>query len=102
MQKHKRGYDPGDLPPEKRLRANFQDLYASNLLNAKRTQELLNDGASAGAADCKNFAKPLTSNTARNMRRQFLKNNPWPDEYCFDVPCLDRKTNKIATSKMSK
>ena len=101
MQKHKRAYESGDIPAAKRLRANFQDLYASNLLTAKRTQELLNDGAAAGATDCNTFVKQLSSNTARNMRRKFLKNNPWPDDYVFDVPCLNRKTNKIVTSKMS-
>ena len=101
MQEHNRAYDPGDIPPDKRLRANFQDLCASNLLNDKRTQELLNDGAAAWAADCNKFVKPLSSNTARNLRGTSLKNNPWPGDYVFDVPCLDRKTNKIVTSKMS-
>jgi hypothetical protein len=101
MQKHSRAYDPEDIPAAKRLRANFQDLYASNLLTAKRTQELLNDGAAAGAADCNKFVKPLSSNSARNQRTTFSKNNPWPEEYVFDVPCLDRKTNKIVIKKMS-
>ena len=101
MQKHSRAYDPEDILAAKRLRANFQDLYASNLLTAKRTQELLNDGAAAGAADCNKFVKPLSSNSARNLRTTFSKNNPWPEEYVFDVPCLDRKTNKIVIKKMS-
>ena len=50
LPKTKRPYDPEALPPDKRLRANVQDLFANNLLSGKRLQELINDAPGAGAS----------------------------------------------------
>ena len=39
LSKNARPYDPEALPPQQRLRANISDLYASNEISARRTQD---------------------------------------------------------------
>ena len=39
LSKTARPYDPAALPPQERLRRNITDIYASNELSARRTQD---------------------------------------------------------------
>ena len=95
LSKHKRPYDPDALRPEKRLRANVQDLFASNVLPAARVQELYNDIARCGVGG--QPAKPPTKgmNSHRGLRRCFLKCCMWPSLYWADVRTFDQKKNSV-------
>ena len=57
LSKTKRPYDPEELPPDKRLRKNLEDLYASNIISASRAQELVGAAAAAGSSDCAPLAR---------------------------------------------
>ena len=52
LSKHHRAYDPSETSAAKRLRLNVSDLFQSNAVTGKRTQELINDAAAAGVDDC--------------------------------------------------
>ena len=52
LSKHQRAYVPSETSAAKRLRLNVSDLFQSNTVTGKRTQELLNDVAVAGVGDC--------------------------------------------------
>eukprot|EP00971_Amphidinium_carterae_P067252 1331115-Amphidinium_carterae.1 len=41
-----------DVTASKRLRANLEDLFASNLISAERFGSLLNDAFGAGVPEC--------------------------------------------------
>ena len=93
--KHERAYDPAETSAAKRLRLNVSDLFASNTVTGKRTQELLNDAAEGGVDDCRPWRKRITTNTARDLRRKMLKKSQWPKLYEFEVSCKNTRTNKI-------
>ena len=92
--KHERAYVPEETSAAKRLRLNVTDLFASNTVTGKRTQELLNDAAAGGVNDCTSWRKGITSNTARDLRRKMLKNSAWPTFYEFKVTSTNPRTNK--------
>jgi len=52
LSKHQRAYVPSETSAAKRLRLNVSDLFHSNTVTGKRTQELINDVATAGVDDC--------------------------------------------------
>lgn len=91
LSKTKRPYDPEALPPDKRLRANVQDLFANNLLSGKRLQELINDAAGAGASSMGCLSRKDDKNATRHLRSKFLKRNQWPDVYWARVRVKDKK-----------
>jgi len=94
LSKNKRPYDPGPLDAEQRLVANVENLFATNTLSARRSQELLNDIAGVGVARAKPLAKPVGTNAARDLRRSFLKRSQWPALYWADVRVLNLKTGQ--------
>ena len=94
LSKHQRAYVPSETSAAKRLRLNVSDLFQSNTVTGKRTQELLNDAAVAGVDDCQAWKKPIDENTARRLRRSMLKNNQWPKFYEVLVSCKNPRTNK--------
>ena len=57
LSKHQRAYNPSETSAAKRLRLNVSDLFQSNTVTGKRTQELLNDAAVAGVDDCEPWKK---------------------------------------------
>ena len=93
----KRPYDEKALPPGKRLRANIQDLMASNVLSAQRTQSMINDAAGSGASGLDDLVGPVTTNSARKLRRAMLKWNQWPSLYWAKVHVKDPKTQVEGT-----
>ena len=91
LSKTKRPYDPEALPPDKRLRANVQDLFANSLLSSKRLQELINDAAGAGASSMGCLSRKDDKNATRHLRSKFLKRNQWPDVYWARIRVKDKK-----------
>lgn len=81
LSKTKRPYDAESLPPGKRLRANVQDLFASNTLSGRRIQEIINDAHDAGAVAMAPLHGRVDTNSARFLRRAFLRRNQWPGLY---------------------
>ena len=53
LSKHHRAYVPSETSAAKRLRLNVSDLFASNTVTGKRSQELINDAAATGVDDCR-------------------------------------------------
>ena len=92
--KNARPYDPAALPPQQRLRANVQDLFAGNQLSGKRAQELINDIAAAGNEQFEHLAGRLNGNSARKLRTAFLKRNQWPDLYWAEIRVLNLKNGR--------
>ena len=98
--KHERAYVPEDTSVAKRMRLSVTDLFASNTVTGKRTQELLNDVAAGGVNDCTSWRPGITSNTARDLRHKLLKNNLWPTFYEFKVTSTNPRTNKTTKSAL--
>ncbi len=80
MLSKKGSYDPTELAPSRRLRANLQDIFATNQLPGTRVQDVINDVADAGV---KSFTrlKNQTANAHRNLLRTFLRGTQWPRLY---------------------
>ena len=78
LSKNRLPYDPQSLPPARRLRANVRDLFATNTLSGIRSQGLINDMYSAGAAGVEYSEHPVTERSGRNLRVKFMKYNQWP------------------------
>ena len=94
LSKHQRAYEPSETSAAKRLRLNVSDLFHSNTVTGKRTQELINDAAAAGVDDCVPLRKPNDSNTARHLRRSMMKQNQWPKFYDVEVRVKNPRNNK--------
>ena len=73
LSKKKRAYDPAALPPERRLRANLGDLLARNELPATRIAELASDVNRVQPTALRNLAGRADGNSARKLKRNFLK-----------------------------
>jgi hypothetical protein len=91
--KKKRSYEPSELPPSKRLRANLQDAFASNQLSGQRTQEIINDINACGVQGVAP-TRTLNSHTARNLKRGFLKRSLWPQQYKARIRVLHKITKQ--------
>eukprot|EP00971_Amphidinium_carterae_P068442 1355090-Amphidinium_carterae.1 len=75
----------------KRLRANLEDLSASNLISAERFGNLLNDAFGAGVTEC--YSRVALTHT--RMRHdafmlELLKGSGWPSLRHFKVPMVDK------------
>lgn len=103
LSKTARARDPGSLPPGKRLRANVEDLLASNAIPASRGLELLRDAAGAGSTDCARAVRARMSlkNASRDLRRFMMRTNTWPSEYRARVRCWNRKTQEAFVDEVS-
>ena len=91
--KNKRPYDSDSLPPSQRLRANLQDLFASNQLTGKRTQELINDISAVGHEEFDSLRGRVCGNSARKLRKAMLKRNQWPGLYWAQIRVLNQRTS---------
>ena len=101
LSKAARPYDPQQLPEAKRLRQNIVDLYSSNVISAKRAQELLNDAAAAGDRFSARVRGRMTKNTARNLRRRLLKGNLWPPVYNARIRVWNTKAKQEEVQQLS-
>jgi len=102
LSKAARPYDPEELPPEKRLRRNLQDLLANNVISGSRAQELFNDAAAAGDRNCRPLTRhgPLSHHAARDVRRRLLKHTMWPSLYEANIRCWNTKRQEEDVRKM--
>ena len=96
LAKTKRPYDPSALRGEPKLLANVRDLFASNTVSAKRSQELINDVSSAAGSlrSFKRLRNDKNSNVARTLKNKFLKNVLWPPNYKAWVRVKNLKTSE--------
>ena len=92
LSKRKRPYDPAELTAPQRLRANIVDMYANNMLSARRAQELINDVSEAGAPGLEALRRASGHNTARRMRRTFDKMCQWSKDDWAAIEVLNYKT----------
>ena len=91
--KHRLLTPGGSQPSHTVLQEDVEDLYAENLISAKRCQTVLNKAHKAGIKGLRKVAKSLLGkNHARTIVRRKLKNTKWPDQYWVEV----RVWNKLA------
>ena len=87
-----RPYNVEELPPSKRLRSNLIDLFASNIVSGHRSQELLADAHTAGAAHLRDLSKRSHRKQAnRDLSRKLLKFSAWPDTYLATIRVWNAK-----------
>ncbi len=84
------GYDPGQLSPSKRLRANIEDAFLSNVISAQRARELFEDAEAAGIAGFRAAANAgkkgaAASKIHRDILRRLLRGSKWPDLYYANI-----------------
>ena len=88
-------YDRLRLPPERRLRANVQDLISSNVVSGQRGAQLINDCVSASATGVSDLQTTESTsgmkNAARKFRRDFFRKG-WPPLYHCQVRGWDPKS----------
>ena len=90
----KRPYDETQVPPGKRLRANLQDLLASNVVSGQRAQSMINDAAASGASGLDDLVGKVTKYSARSLRRSMLRWNQWPSLYWAQVHVKDPRSQE--------
>ena len=100
LAKNKRPYDPESLPPSTRLRSNLGDLLSRNELPATRIAEIANDINRVAPTELRALTGPLNTNTARKLRRKFLKKSTWMPDYIADVRTWNTKTQKVVREKV--
>ena len=102
LRKGMRIYDPNKLDAEERHRANIVDLYASNTVSAKRSQELIDDAYLAGNDNFFGVASrearlgkrtKSSGHEARDLRAKVLKSSQWCKAYWAQIRvCSDRNS----------
>ena len=88
LSKNKRPHEPEGLPPGKRVRNDCQDLYANGFLTGNRIQRMLNNVGTLTPADVRALQadkRVVGSNTARDLKRSFLKRCMWPKLYWASI-----------------
>ncbi len=88
LSKRKLPYERLQLPPQRRLGANVEDLISSSAISGQRGAQLINGAVSASAAGVADLQTSETTwgmkNAARRSRRQFFKKG-WPPLYHCEV-----------------
>ena len=101
LSKRTRGYSSADLPPEKRLRANLADMFASNEISGARARDVINDAVDAQALGLGGLRRlGSNKNVNRNLMRRLAKSGIWPPDYIAEVRTWNRKTHEATTSKI--
>lgn len=99
---HKRqSYDSkqdGEVPRQKKLRANLSDLYLSNAVSAQRVGSIMSDAKEARAEHLDDLVKIINKSSAKNLSRNLTsklkRGSAWPKPYYFKCRFLDLKTKK--------
>ena len=99
LSKRARGYEEGQVPPEKRFRRNIADCFLGGHLSGARTSSLVADANLAGTKHVRdlqpgNDRNPV-HNAARNLTRKFLKGNKWSKRYVSTIRVLNPKTMEV-------
>ena len=100
LSKNKRPYDPNELPPSRRLRMNLGNLLSRNELPATRVGELANDINRVAPTEVRDITGPLGGNTARKLRRNFLKKSTWMPDYIPEIRTWSPKAQKVRKEKV--
>ena len=100
ISKKKRPYDPESLPPERRLRANLEDLFSRNELSGTRVAELANDVNRLTPHVLRNLTGPEGHNTARRLRGRFMQKSTWMPDYVATIRTWNPKTHKVVPEKV--
>ena len=98
--KNKRPYDPESLPASQRLRQNLGDLLSRNELSASRVGEIVNDVHRVAPTELRDLHGPLGRNTAKRLRRKFLKKSTWMPDYVAEIHTFDPKSQKVVLEKV--
>jgi hypothetical protein len=69
-------------------------------LPAIRIGEIVNDVHRVAPSELRNMAGPTGTNTAKKLRRQFMKKSTWMPDYIADVRVWDPKANKVDVEKV--
>lgn len=97
LAKNKRPHDPGELPPNARLRANVTDIAANQYLSARRVVELAQDVNALEGSCMPDIARVRLSgshNAHRDLHRIFQKRSQWPHLYWAEIRVLNIATQK--------
>ena len=100
LSKRQRPYDPASLSASRRLRQNLCDLLARNELPATRVGEVVNDIHGVAPAELRDLVAPVSQNTARKLRRNFLKRSAWMPDYVAELRTWDPRTKKAVKEKV--
>ncbi len=100
ISKKKRPYDPEELAPERRLRANLGDLLARNELPSTRIAELANDVNRVQPTALRNLAGSVGKHSALRLKRKFLKQSHWMPDYIATIRTFNPKNNKVESEKV--
>ena len=100
LSKNKRPYDPETLSSSRRLRLNIGNLLSRNELPATRVGEIVNDVNRVAPAELRDLVGPLGQNTAKKLRRKFLKKSTWMPDYIATIRTWNNKTQKVVEEKV--
>ena len=100
LSKRQRPYDPADLSASRRLRANLGDLLARNELPASRVGEVVNDIHGVAPTELRDLTAPVGKNSARKLRRSFMKRSAWMPDYVAEIRTWSPKTQKVVKEQV--
>ena len=100
LSKRQRPYDPASLSASRRLRQNLGDLLARNELPATRLGEVVNDIHGVAPTELRDLVAPISQNTAKKLRKKFLKRSSWMPDYVAELRTWDPKAQKIVKDKV--
>lgn len=86
-----------EVPEEKRLKHNVENLYLNNDVSAERAHSIFDDALKMKRPEqfTKLASSKVAGNMARDMRRRLLKGSRWPDVYYAKVRTWNPKENKM-------
>jgi len=98
----RQGPDRDDPDPAKRLKANLDDLFLSNIISGERTGTFYSDGSAAGLQPFHKMAKISKDkkNAHRNILRALTRYSKWPCFYAAPVRVWCPKKEEIITVKL--
>jgi hypothetical protein len=79
---------------------NLGDLLARNELPASRIGEIINDVHRVAPTELRDLSGPVGKNTAKKLRRKFLKKSTWMPDYIAGVRTWDPKEQKIEVEQV--
>ena len=74
---------------------NMGELLSRNELPATRVGEIVNDVNRVAPTELRDLTGPLGNNTAKKLRRRFLKKSTWMPDYIAEIRTWDPKTQKV-------
>jgi len=100
LSKRGRSYDPSSLSASQRLRQNLADLLARNELSGNRIGEVVNDIHRVAPSELRDLTGPAGPNTARKLRRRFMKRSAWMPDYVSELRTWNPRTKRVVREKV--